>query len=206
MGLDDRDYMRERYRKRSGLSSENTRWNNKKLRAERDDGFSLGSTSWIGKDPGKEFEMKNPGYKDRPKGTTRGGPWFEPKNQGFDYQKDRWRPQRKGARAAKARMAWAGKLILPLVLLIYGVRMYSDAKRWDFLPDIGLSEPIPESGEFKVRRSYASGPSAPFTIISGDRKSSPSCSIIARSRSLRPTSARMAPRASKRLPATGSSV
>ncbi|MET1081546.1 MAG: hypothetical protein ABWY12_00575 [Burkholderiales bacterium] len=56
MGLDDRDYMRERYRKRRGLSSENTRWNSKKSRVERDD-VPLGSASWIGKDPGKEFEI-----------------------------------------------------------------------------------------------------------------------------------------------------
>lgn len=170
MGLDDRDYMRDRYRKRRGLPPENTRWNNKKARVERDDGVPLGSASWIGKDPGKAFEMKNPGYKDRPKGTARGGPWFEPKNQGFDYQKNRWRPKRARGRAAKARMAWAGKLILPLILLTYGVRMYTDAKRWDFLPDIGLSEPFPESGEFKVRRGYASGPTTPFEIITGDRK------------------------------------
>lgn len=171
MGIDDRDYMRERYRKRRGLDGIKTRWNDRKSRVERDDGVPLGSASWIGKkDPGKEFELKNPGYKDRPKGTGRGGPWFEPKNQGFDYQKNRWRPKRARRRAAKARLSWAGKLILPLILLTYGVRMYTDAKRWDFLPELGLSEPFPESGEFKVRRAYASSETRPLGIISGDRK------------------------------------
>lgn len=171
MGLDDRDYMRDRYRKRRGLSGQSTRWNDKKSRVERDDDVPLGSASWIGKkDPGREFELKNPGYKDRPKGTARGGPWFEQKNQGFDYQKSRWRPKRAGRRAGKARMAWAGKLILPLILLTYGVRMYTDAKHWDFLPDIGRSEPFPKSGEFKVRRAYAAGRTVPFTVVAGDRK------------------------------------
>ncbi|MFD2404443.1 hypothetical protein [Novosphingobium soli] len=162
--------MRERYRKRRGLPPENTRWNNKRSRVERDDGVPPGSASWIGKDPGKAFEMKNPGYKDRPNGTARGGPWFEPKNQGFDYQKNRWRPKRNRRRASSTGLSWAGKLILPLILLTYGVRMYSDAKRWDFQPDFGLSESFPNSGEFKVRRRYASGPTSPFGIITGDRK------------------------------------
>jgi len=173
MALDDRDYMRERYRKRRGLSPENTRWNNKKSRVERDDGVPLGSASWVGKDPSEAIKSKHPGYAQAEKGykpKATGGAWFEPKNQGFDYQKNRWRPKRSGRHAGKTRMSWAGKLILPLVLLTYGVRMYTDAKRWDFLPDIGLSEPFPESGEFKVRRAYASSETRPLGIITGDRK------------------------------------
>lgn len=219
MGLDDRDYMRDRYRKRRGLSSENTRWNNKKDRVELDaeqqegtarggpwfapknqgfdyqknrwrpkgrretqdaghtgsgdDSVPLGSASWIGSDPGKEFEMKNPGYAKATKGykpKASSTPRSKPKKRGLHIQKNVWWSKRGRRRAARARMAWAGKLILPLILLTYGVRMYSDAKRWDFLPDLGLSEPFPESGEFKVRRGYASGPTAPFTVISGDRK------------------------------------
>ncbi|MGE4404299.1 hypothetical protein [Pseudomonas sp.] len=170
MGLDDRDYMRERYRKRRGLSLGPTRWNEKKSRVERDDGVPLGSASWIGKDPGKEFEMKNPGYKERPNGTARGGPWFEPKNQGFDYQKNRWRPKAARKAAARRDFSWISRVIAPLLLLTYGVRMYTDAKRWDFLPDLGISEPFPESGEFKVRRAYAASQTSPLGIISGDRK------------------------------------
>lgn len=163
MALDDRDYMRPNQ----------TRWNAKKSRVELDDSVPLGSASWIGKDPSEAIKAKHPGYASARKGykpKATGGAWFEPKNQGFDYQKNRWRPKRAGRRAGKARMAWAGKLILPLILLAYGVRMYTDAKRWDFFPDIGLSEPFPESGEFKVRRGYASGPTTPFEIITGDRK------------------------------------
>lgn len=34
MGLDDRDYMRERYRKRQGLDPGATQWNDKKARRE----------------------------------------------------------------------------------------------------------------------------------------------------------------------------
>lgn len=173
MGLDDRDYMRDRYRRRRGHSADETRWNNKKSRVERDDGVPLGSASWIGKDPSEAIKSKHPGYATAKKGykpKATGGAWFEAKNQGFDYQKNRWRPKGARAGARKAKLSWAGKLILPLILLTYGVRMYTDAKRWDFLPELGLSEPFPESGEFKVRRAYASSETRPLGIISGDRK------------------------------------
>jgi hypothetical protein len=163
MALDDRDYMR----------SNQTRWNAKKSRVELDDSVPLGSASWIGKDPSEAIKSKHPGYASDQKGhkfKATGGARFEPKNQGFDYQKNRWRPKLARARAGKARMTWAGKLILPLILLTYGVRIYTDAKRWDFLPDVGLSEPFPASGEFKVRRAYASSETRPFGIITGDRK------------------------------------
>ncbi|WJM30031.1 hypothetical protein QUC32_26990 (plasmid) [Novosphingobium resinovorum] len=65
MGIDDRDYMRDRYRKRRALGG--TRWNDKKGRSERDDDTPIGSASWIGKNDGL---------------------WFAEKNQGFDYQKN----------------------------------------------------------------------------------------------------------------------
>lgn len=35
MGIDDRDYMRERYRQRQGLGAGRTQWNDKKARRER---------------------------------------------------------------------------------------------------------------------------------------------------------------------------
>ncbi|MCW1432026.1 hypothetical protein [Novosphingobium sp. JCM 18896] len=60
--------------------------------------------------------------------------------------------------------------MLPLVLLTYGLRFYTDAKRWDFLPDFSFSEPFPKSGEFKVRRAYASGETMPLMVIASDRK------------------------------------
>ncbi|MBB3349797.1 hypothetical protein [Sphingomonas sp. BK069] len=54
MGLDDRDYMRERYRKRQGLDQGDTTWNDKKARREQAGaGYKktvpLGSASWVGK-------------------------------------------------------------------------------------------------------------------------------------------------------------
>ncbi|WP_103727326.1 hypothetical protein [Novosphingobium sp. HII-3] len=171
MGLDDRDYMKERYRKRCSPDEGNTRWNERKSRVERNDGVPLGSAGWIGKDPCDAIKSKHPGYATTSplKDKKSSGPWFKTKNHGFHYQKNRWRPKRNG-RAAKARFSWAGKLILPLILLTYGVRMYTDAKRWDFLPDFSISEPFPENGEFKVRRAYASGPTSPLTVVSGERK------------------------------------
>jgi hypothetical protein len=71
MGIADRDYLRERDRDRRGLRTRKIKWNNRKSRVELDDDVSLGSASWIRKDPGKEFEMENPGYKARPTGTAR---------------------------------------------------------------------------------------------------------------------------------------
>ena len=47
MGLSDRDYMRDRYRKQGGAASIPV-WNDKKGRVERED-VPLGSASWVGK-------------------------------------------------------------------------------------------------------------------------------------------------------------
>ncbi|MBS89792.1 MAG: hypothetical protein CL858_04670 [Cupriavidus sp.] len=73
MGLDDRDYMRERYRQRQGLPAQGLRWNDRKTRCELD--VPLGSASWVS-------------------GSARKGSWFEAKNRGHDYQRGRWRPKR----------------------------------------------------------------------------------------------------------------
>ena len=151
MGMDDRDYMKDRYRKRRGLPT--LKWNNPKSRVELDDGVPLGSASWIGKDPGKEFEMKSPDYKARPTGTARGGPWFEPKNQGFDYQKNRWRPKRKSV-AAKRRSPWH-YLPLGLCLLLVAIPMFGDAKRHGWLPDFEEEVAFPDSGSVTVARSLS---------------------------------------------------
>lgn len=158
MALDDRDYMRDRYRKRRGLDTSDTKWNSRKTRVERDEDVPLGSASWVGKDQGDWFTIKNPGYADR-----------KPKN------KPSPRPSRfvKGTPRRSRRDRSKGGLsvfILPLILCGYAVGMYNDAKVWNYLPDFGVSVPFPESGEFKVRRAYASAPTSPFTIITGDRK------------------------------------
>lgn len=78
MGIDDRDYMRERYRKRQGLDPGGTTWNDRKGRLELFRfGFRksvpLGSASWIS-------------------GTSSKPSWFEKINRGHDYQRGRWRP------------------------------------------------------------------------------------------------------------------
>ena len=79
MGIDDRDYMRERYRKRQGLDPGGTTWNDRKGRLKLFRfGFRksvpLGSASWIS-------------------GTSKPS-WFEEINRGHDYQRGRWRPAR----------------------------------------------------------------------------------------------------------------
>ncbi|WP_236555034.1 hypothetical protein [Novosphingobium sp. 9U] len=145
--------MKDRYRKRRGLPPlKGTTWNNRKSRVELDDGIPLGSASWIGKDRGKEFELKNPGYKDRPTGTARGGPWFEPKNQGFDYQKNRWRPKRKHS-ARRSGTPWFRYVPLGLGLLLIAIPMLRDAKRQGWVPDIEQETPFPGSGSVTVARS-----------------------------------------------------
>lgn len=62
MGLDDRDYMRERYRKRQGLGRDGTTWNDKRARREQ----ALG-------DDGAWFSAKNRGF-DFQKGRYRASP------------------------------------------------------------------------------------------------------------------------------------
>ncbi|MGT2516817.1 hypothetical protein ACVOMT_23860 (plasmid) [Sphingomonas panni] len=90
MGIDDRDYMRERYRQRQGLPPERTTWNERKARRELegrgyqkavpvDRGWRsvpLGSALWIS-------------------GNGKRQSWFERKNRGHNYQRGRWRPSRR---------------------------------------------------------------------------------------------------------------
>ena len=90
MGIDDRDYMRERYRERQGLPLERTTWNERKARRELEGrGYQkavpidrggrsvpLGSALWISGN-GKRLS------------------WFERKNRGHDNHRSRWGPSRK---------------------------------------------------------------------------------------------------------------
>lgn len=67
---------------------------------------------------GKAVKSKHPGFApqanpSRPKGVSE--PWFEPKNQGFDYQKNRWRPARTRSRAQSR--SWLAYLPFGLSLL-----------------------------------------------------------------------------------------
>jgi hypothetical protein len=90
MGIDDRDYMRERYRQRQGLPPQRTTWNERKARRELEgrgyqkavptdrkaQSVPLGSALWIS-------------------GNGRRQSWFERKNRGQDYQRGRWQPSRR---------------------------------------------------------------------------------------------------------------
>jgi hypothetical protein len=112
MGIDDRDYMRDRYRKRRGLGG--TRWNDKKGRSEHD------------------------------------GPWFSEKNQGFGYQKNRWRRKSSGAQRWRSAVA---SLIPILCLLTYVIPMWRDMKRSGWIPDTDVEISFPESGSVTVNHS-----------------------------------------------------
>ena len=134
MGLDDRDYMRERYRQRQGLSPGKTQWNDRKARVEmahdqHQKAVPLGSASWVGKL------------------AAASGGWFSAKNRGFDYRKDRWRPARQaGSHPAQN---W----ILALSAMLALIPMYREAKRHGWFPDLEPSIAFPSSGSVTVSRS-----------------------------------------------------
>jgi hypothetical protein len=117
MGLDDRDYMRERYRKRQGADPGQVQWNDQKARREfARAGYEkavptrevpLGSASWIG---------KNAGF-------ANGGAWFARKNRGHDYQRGRWRSRGKG-RDPISRMLLGVSLTAILVCVGVGGRLW----------------------------------------------------------------------------------
>jgi len=110
MGINDRDYMRERYRKRRGLGG--TLWNDRKSRVEQD------------------------------------GAWFAAKNQGFDYQKNRWRPKR---RKSSGQIGWA--IAGAVVLIAIAIPAWRDIKLTGWLPDNDPEMPFPTSGSVTVNRT-----------------------------------------------------
>ncbi|WP_242121233.1 hypothetical protein [Sphingomonas lacusdianchii] len=127
MGLSDRDYMRERYRQRQGLGAGKTQWNDKKARREElreghEKAVPLGSASWVGK----------------------GGPWFEAKDRGHDYQKQRYRPH------PIVRPHPAQKWILLLSAITILIPAYREAKRSGWIPDSGPALAFPSSGSVTV--------------------------------------------------------
>jgi hypothetical protein len=92
MGIDDRDYMRERYRQRQAQNAGSTWWNERKGR--------------------REFPDAGPA-------TGKGGGWFDGANRGFDYQRGRYRP-REEVRGNTVQMWIFALSALPT--LIYGYR------------------------------------------------------------------------------------
>ncbi|MBW6532598.1 hypothetical protein KZ820_17795 [Sphingomonas sp. RRHST34] len=138
MGLDDRDYMRERYRKRQGLDQGETTWNDKKARREQSSaGYKkavpLGSASWIS----KPIKTKSSG--------SGGGAWFAAKNRGFDYQKGRFRPPPP---------LFKPHPLQGLVLLLSAVGIlipaYREAKRAGWFPDRTPEIAFPATGTVTV--------------------------------------------------------
>ena len=132
MGIDDRDYMRERHRQRQGLGPGKTNWNDRKARVEmahekHDKAVPLGSASWIGV-------------------TPPGGAWFAPENRGFDYQKGRHRP------GPVLRPHPAQKWIIGLCALTFLIPAYREAKRAGWIPDREPTLAFPSSGSVTVNR------------------------------------------------------
>lgn len=139
MGIDDRDYMRDRYRQRQGLEPGKTQWNDKKarreeLRAGHKKAVPLGSASWIG---GGGIGG----------GNGHGGAWFDRANRGFDYQRNRYRP------SPRLRVHPAGKWILLLSALTIMIPGYREAKRSGWIPDREAELPFPASGTVTVNDS-----------------------------------------------------
>ena len=137
MGIDDRDYMRERYRQRQGLSAGKTQWDDKKARREliregHQKAVPLGSASWIiGGSSGKGG----------------GGAWFDSANRSFDYQRKRYRsPPRLRAHPAQ-------KWIFLLSALTILIPAYREAKRSGWFPDRAVELPFPASGTVTVNNS-----------------------------------------------------
>ena len=94
MGIDDRDYMRDRYRQRQGLGSGRTEWNDKKgreqLRENRHGAVPLGSGSWIGEG------------------------WFDEINRGHTYQKRRYRPRQSKTKKTSSFRSFLADVVLRL--------------------------------------------------------------------------------------------
>lgn len=140
MGIDDRDYMRERYRQRQGLSAERTTWNERKARRELEGrGYQkavpvdrkgrsvpLGSALWIS-------------------GNGKRQSWFERKNRGHDYQSNRWRPSR---RSKLPSGLVALSLIAALVVTGFGARDWT-AERYGAII-LAQSHSFPASGTVSV--------------------------------------------------------
>ena len=96
MGIDDRDYMRERYRDRQGKATRSTFWNDRKSRVEQPNdkhgkAVPLGSASWVG------------------------GGWFDMVNRGQDYKSARYRPRRSRSRRRGAVSSFLIEVIIKIV-------------------------------------------------------------------------------------------
>lgn len=134
MGIDDRDYMKERYRQRQGLEPGRGFWGFGKAarqaraeKARQAKAVPLGSASWVDAKSRAEF--------------TR--PWFETKNHGFDYQRSR-------AVGLKRHMLQKWVLLLSAISILFP--MYREMKRGGWFPDMMDTVPFPRSGSVSVNK------------------------------------------------------
>jgi hypothetical protein len=137
MGLDDRDYMREGYRKRQGLDPGGTAWNDKKARREQASAahkkaVPLGSASWVG----KTIDMEP---------DSGGGAWFAAKNRGSDYQPGRFRPH---PALFKPHPLQGLLLLLSAVGIL--IPAYREVKRAGWFPDKTPEIAFPATGTVTV--------------------------------------------------------
>jgi len=136
MGIDDRDYMRERYRERQGKAASATFWNDRKSRVEQPHdkhgkAVPLGSASWIGGNGGRGG----------------GSSWFDSAIRRFQHRHDRHRPRRR-VRTHPAQkwimLLWAVPILIPA---------YREAKRSGWFPDRAAELRFPSSGTVTVNNS-----------------------------------------------------
>lgn len=126
MGLDDRDYMRERYRQRQGLDPGKTQWNDRAARVEMERGQHK-KASPIG-------------------GSGGGGGAFAARNRNPDYGTRHHRP----AVVLRSHPAQKWIFLLSAVSILFPA--YREIKRAGWLPDWERAAPFPSSGSVTVNR------------------------------------------------------
>lgn len=156
MGIDDRDYMRERYRKRQGLDAGATQWNDKKARRELaragyEKAVPLGSASWVS-------------------GTSSKTSWFEAKNRGHDYQRGRWRSRRSKRRPLPNMVLYACLGVAMLAVGVGGRLWIAESISTLLVGRSGLS--FPASGSVVVPSSLDMGSVRSRLTLQGSRENS----------------------------------
>jgi hypothetical protein len=127
MGLDDRDYMRERYRQRQGVDPGKVQWNDRAARAEATHQNHKKAAPIGG-------------------GTGIGGGWFKPKNRNFAPRETCHQP------SVVLRAHPVQKWIYLLSALSFLLPAYREIKRAGWLPDWEEAVPFPSSGSVTVNR------------------------------------------------------
>lgn len=126
MGLDDRDYMRERYRQRQGLDPGKTKWNDRAARVELVRGQHKKASS--------------------ADGNGSAGAAFALRSRNPDYGARHHRP----AVVLRPHPAQKWILLLSAVSILFSA--YREIKRAGWLPDWEQAIPFPSSGSVTVNR------------------------------------------------------